>query len=91
MRQFSRWIAAVCLVGVLQLGVWAGEPIPLSELPKPVVQAIQERFPQGEMLSAERETDDGQLKFEVKVRSDGKVFEVDVTPDGQILSVDEED
>ncbi|MCX7664968.1 MAG: PepSY domain-containing protein [Gemmataceae bacterium] len=70
---------------------WAGEKIPLDKLPNAVVKAVKERFPEGEMLSAEKEKDDGRLKYEVKVRNKGKKYEVEVTPDGKILEVERED
>jgi uncharacterized membrane protein YkoI len=69
----------------------AGEKIPIDQLPAAVLKAVKERFPNGQLLSAERERDDGKLQFEVKVRDGGKKYEVEVTPDGKILEVEEED
>lgn len=78
---------------VLTLGTVsrADEDIAIDKLPGPVVKAIKDRFPKGELRSAEKETDDGKVEYEVKVRSDGKKYEVEVTPDGKINEVDDDD
>lgn len=70
---------------------FAGEPIPLEELPVAVVEAVEQRFPGAQLLAAEREHDDGRLRYEVKVRSEGALYEVDVTEDGVVVDVDRED
>ena len=71
--------------------LWAGEKVAIGDLPAAVRAAVMERFPSGELVSAEKETDDGRIKFEVKVRSEGKKYEVEVSPAGKILDVDEDD
>jgi uncharacterized membrane protein YkoI len=81
----------VVVAGALQASARAGEKVAVDQLPEPVVKAVKERFPKGELLSAERERDDGRIKYEVKVRDGGKKYEVEVTPEGKILEVERED
>ncbi|MCO5165074.1 MAG: PepSY domain-containing protein [Planctomycetes bacterium] len=83
--------AALALWAGSGLAVFAGEPIPLEELPVAVVEAIEQRFPGAQLLAAEREHDDGRLLYEVKVKSEGALYEVEVTEDGVVVDVDRED
>jgi len=66
------------------------ENVPINRLPSPVAAAIKNRFPKSEMLSAEKELENGRVKYEVKVRSEGQNYDVDVTPGGRILKIDRE-
>jgi hypothetical protein len=65
--------------------------VPINQLPNPVTTAIKNRFPKGELLSAEKDLERGMVKYEVKVRSEGKIYNIDVTPAGKILKIDLED
>jgi hypothetical protein len=67
------------------------ENVPISRLPSPVTAAIKNRFPKSELLSAEIDREDGKVKYEVKVRSEGQKYDVDVTPDGKIIKIDREE
>jgi len=67
------------------------ENVPINRLPSPVTAAIKNRFPKSELLSAEIDRENGKVKYEVKVRSEGQKYDVDVTPDGKILKIDRED
>ncbi|HEX5084419.1 MAG TPA: PepSY domain-containing protein [Blastocatellia bacterium] len=64
------------------------ENVPIDRLPSPVTAAIKNRFPKSELLSAEKDWENGRVKYEVKVRSDGQNYDVDVTPSGKILKVE---
>ena len=66
------------------------ENVPINRLPSPVTTAIKNRFPKSELLSAEIDRENGKVKYEVKVRSEGQKYDVDVTPDGKILKIDRE-
>lgn len=82
-------------VGVLALPglVLAGDNIPVAELPASIVGAIKARFPDANVLSAEKETDNGKVVYEVKIDSPaaGSHHEVELDEDGSILDVDPED
>jgi hypothetical protein len=67
------------------------ENVPINRLPSPVTAAIKNRFPKSELISAEIDRENGKVKYEVKVRSEGQKYDVDVTPDGKILKIDRED
>lgn len=71
--------------------VAAGEKIPIKDLPEKVTKAIEARFPGAQLLSAEKEKDDGKIEYEVKIRHDGKKYEVELTEDGKIKEIERED
>lgn len=87
--------AAFALVLILLLGspfsATAGDRIEIKELPKAVLTGIQMRFPDAEILSAERDRDDGRIEYEVKIRHKGQRYEVELTEDGRITDIDRED
>ncbi|HKQ76755.1 MAG TPA: hypothetical protein VJ810_23875 [Blastocatellia bacterium] len=64
------------------------ETVPINQLPGPVSAAIKDRFPKGQILRAEKDSDNGMVKYEVKVRSNGHVYDIDVTPSGKIIKVE---
>ena len=64
------------------------EKIALDKLPKAVVAAVKEKFPEAEMKSAETEKKDGKTVYEVNIKVKGQTIEVTVTPEGKIVSIE---
>lgn len=57
-----------------------------SDLPKTISEAINEAFPEGQILAIEKEVqgeDPGQ--YDVEIKSQGKVYEVEISPAGVVL------
>lgn len=63
--------------------------IPVSELPVAVVDSLKKRFPDGVLLSAEKERSLFRGYFEVKVRAGLFVYDVDINADGKITKVED--
>lgn len=61
--------------------------------PSSIVSALKARFPDAQLLSAEQETDDGEVVYEVKLDSPaaGGRHEVDLSAAGAMLEIDRED
>lgn len=89
MRLRPVWLAlpAAAILGLHDIGA-ADESVPLNDLPEAVTKAIEGRFPNARLLSAERE--DNSQRYEVKVDAGGRRHEVEVTADGQIVDVDDD-
>ena len=75
-----------------------GKAIPIKDLPKAVLKAIEAVCPGGEIISAEKEVEeeDGKttIEYEVKVKlASGKVVEVEIemAKDGTIRKIEIED
>lgn len=71
--------------------VLAGESVPLDKLYAKVTDAIAKNFQGAEVLSAERETENGKTKHEVKIRHEGATWEVEVADNGEITEMERED
>lgn len=71
--------------------VQADEDIAVDKLPQKVRAALDKRFPGAELISAERDEDNGRTEYEVELRHEGQRYEVDVQEDGKIDDIDRED
>lgn len=65
------------------------DDIPLSHLPPQVTQAILDRYPSATFVKAERETEDGQVKYEVEIKVNGEERDVEVSATGRILEIND--
>jgi hypothetical protein len=66
------------------------EKVPLDKLPKAVVEAVKAKFEGAELVSAEKEKEDGKDVFEVAIKHKGHNIEVTLTPEGKIVSIEKE-
>jgi hypothetical protein len=66
------------------------EKIPLEKLPKAVVEALKERFPDAVLKSAEKENEDGKVIYDVALTHDGKKYEAGVTQEGEIATIEKQ-
>jgi hypothetical protein len=66
------------------------EKVPLDKLPKAVVDAVKEKFPKADLVSAEKEKEDGKTVYEVNIKDGKATIEVTVTPEGKIVLVEKE-
>lgn len=82
-----------CTLGAISVGAspaaWAEEVVAVSDLPAPVVSAIQQRWPGARIRVAERERDNNREVYEIEVAVGADDRELTVTADGQILRVDD--
>ncbi len=84
-----RRVVSACLVLVV---IWpagrAGDgPVPVSidKLPKSVVQTIKAKYPKAQLLSAGKETADGESHYLVNLKADAESFRLTLTPRGKLL------
>jgi uncharacterized membrane protein YkoI len=54
-----------------------------------VVEAVKKQFPNGELVEAETEKDQGQMVYEVEVMVAGEEKEIEVSPEGKIVEIDD--
>ncbi|MCE9532711.1 MAG: PepSY domain-containing protein [Planctomycetes bacterium] len=66
------------------------EKVPLDKLPAKVKAAVKAKFPDAELLSAEKETEDGKTLYEVDIKNKGQKIEVTVDEDGKIVEIEKE-
>ncbi len=82
-------LAMLLLCWFLPMNSYAKE-IPLSEVPKRVIDAAREAIAEFEFLKAEREWEWGRIVFELSGVSaaDGVFYEVEVSRRGKILEIE---
>jgi uncharacterized membrane protein YkoI len=93
MRPIHAGLAAFVVLGLLAgyIGVRADEEkVPLDKVPKAVLDAVKKRFPDADVKSAEKETEDGKTVYEIAVKNKGQTIEVTLTPDGEITEIEKQ-
>ena len=81
--------AALILLTITLAGsALADTPISLGELPESAMKSIQDYFPASKAISAEKDTDDGKIKYKVIVQYKEITIEVEVLPTGKIVDLD---
>ncbi len=66
------------------------ERIEIDKLPKAVVDAIKAKYPDGKMVSAEKETEGEKTVYEVVVKNKDQKLEITLDGDGKIMEIEQE-
>jgi uncharacterized membrane protein YkoI len=92
-KRFSRWMAAVGLLGLFGLASGAGAQeveIPLDQVPKAVMDASKAKFPGAKIGEASKETEDGKTVFELSMTHEGRKMDVTFEENGTLVLVETE-
>jgi uncharacterized membrane protein YkoI len=68
----------------------AEEKVPLDKLPKPVTDALKDKFPDAKLKKAVKETQGGETIYEVSLTFKDHKYTVECTPEGAIRQIDRE-
>lgn len=61
-----------------------------SELPVVIRKAIEQSFPDGQVIAIQKEVEGEDLgQYDVEVRSEGKEYEIEISPDGKVIEIKE--
>jgi hypothetical protein len=66
------------------------EKLALDKIPKKVMDAIKNRFPNAEITSAEKETENGKVVYDIELKHKGRKYEMDIEEDGTIIEIEKE-
>jgi uncharacterized membrane protein YkoI len=66
------------------------EKIAPDKLPDKIKDAIKGRFPGADVTSAEKETEDGKVVFDIELKHDGRKYEMDILEDGTVIEIEKE-
>jgi uncharacterized membrane protein YkoI len=85
-------IAAAVVVIVAANGLADDKPekIAPDKLPKKIMDAIKNRFPNAEITSAEKEKEDGKVVYDIELKQDGRKYEMDIQEDGTIIEIEKQ-
>lgn len=64
------------------------DSIKVEDLPKAVRSAVKKKFPEGKLVAASKETEDGKTIFEVVVEDDGAKIDTAFSAKGKLLEVE---
>lgn len=70
------------------LAVAKEEAVPLDQVPKAVLDAVQAKFAGAKLLAASKEDDDGKTIYEIELKHDGKQYDVSVSAAGRITEIE---
>jgi hypothetical protein len=95
-------LSLIILICALAIGgsiaLWAAvngddddEKVPISDVPKIVLDAANKAVPGGEITEVEKEVEDGETIYEVEKVVDGVEYEIEVTADGVVKEIEKDD
>jgi uncharacterized membrane protein YkoI len=82
-------IAGFALLGVARAGDKA-EKITPDKIPQKVMDTIKARLPGAEITSAEKETEDGKVVYDIELKHQGRKYEMDIKEDGTLIEIEKE-
>jgi uncharacterized membrane protein YkoI len=82
--------AVVALTAALARADDGEEKVPVDKLPKAVTDAIKDKYPGAELVSATKDTDDGVVTYDVTIKHKKQERDVTLTPEGKIVQVERE-
>lgn len=71
-------------------GGWAADKIELTKVPEKIMTAVKARFAEPELVSVEKETEDGAVMFDVELKDKGRNYEMDIKEDGTIVEIEKQ-
>ena len=96
MRAILSWVIVSAVAGFVMLGTlaWAdekkAEKISEDKLPKKVMNTIKDRFPEAKIASAEKETEDGKVVYDIELTHKGRKYEMDIQEDGTLIEIEKQ-
>src|SRR5262245_65824845 len=79
------------IVALLALPILARadeDQVPLDKIPKPILESINTRFKDAELLHAAKEKENDKTVYEITLKHKGHNIDVTLTPEGDILSIE---
>jgi uncharacterized membrane protein YkoI len=95
MRKIIGWsttslVASLVLLATVVAADNKDKKISLDKAPKAVQDAIKARFPDGEVTSVEKETEDGKVVYDIELKLKGRKYEMDILEDGTVIEIEKE-
>jgi len=90
MKTMLRLIASCGVVAVLVTLAAAQEKLDASKLPPKVSDAVKARFPGAMITQVTKETENGEVVYDIEITKDGKKHEMDCKEDGTLVDIQNE-
>jgi hypothetical protein len=106
MRTNRNWLAVIVLAAFVSLGACtathaadekdkdagggAAKKIQKGDIPEKIMASINGRFPGADVTSAEKETEDGKVVYDIELKHEGRKYEMDIHDDGTVIEIEKE-
>jgi len=94
MRNVKIWIGLIALAAcaAVTIAVVADEAqkIAPKDLPAKITATVNARLPGAEITSAEKETENGSVVFDLEMSQKGLKYEIDIKEDGTLVEIEKE-
>jgi uncharacterized membrane protein YkoI len=95
MRRIMGWLSASAVICLVMVATSAradekAEKIEPDKLPQKIKDAVMARFPGGEVTSAEKEKENGEIVYDLALKHEGRKYEMDIKEDGTIVEIEKE-
>ena len=84
-----RVFATVALASLAMTARADEDWLPLEEVPKAVMKSVRGRFPEARLKQASKETDDGRVHYEIRLRHGGHDYDVTLKDSGAFVEIEE--
>jgi uncharacterized membrane protein YkoI len=90
-----RWLSVMSMVGLVAfvVGLRAddkAEKITPDKLPQKIKDTVQARLPGAEIISAEKEKEEGKVVYDLELKHEGRKYEMDILEDGTLVEIEKE-
>jgi hypothetical protein len=90
MKTALRLTACVALMVTLVSAALCQEKLDATKLPPKVAEAVKKRFPGAMITQATKETENGEVIYDIEMTKDGKKHEMDCKEDGTVVDIQNE-
>jgi uncharacterized membrane protein YkoI len=96
MRGIMSCVGLSVLVGLIVLTTKASaddkkaEKIKEDKIPEKVMKTIKDRFPEAKITSAEKETEEGAVVYDIELTHKGRKYEMDIKEDGTLIEIEKQ-
>ena len=72
------------------LAVQADQPLKRSQVPKAVIEALQQKYPAAKTLGFQKEVENGKTQYEANLKNGAERVDVSFSPEGKVVSEETE-
>lgn len=99
MRAIVSRVGLSVLVGLLVLATRVSaddekkakaEKLTEDKIPAKVMKTIKDRFPEAKITSAEKETEEGAVVYDIELTHKGRKYEMDIKEDGTLIEIEKQ-
>ena len=87
-------VCGLCGLAFLLIGCTTeksdAKKIPMDKVPSGVMDSVNSRFPGAQVTSVEKETEEGNIVYDVEMQHEGRHCEMDIKDDGTVMEIEKQ-